>query len=111
MGGMLDAKTFTDAIFGFHTQQAVEKLLKAWMSALGLRYPSTHIIGHLLALLEPVADVTAFWQWGDFTPYAVQYRYASNDQSGEEAPLDRHHLIQRVSQLLEQVEKIISSLR
>ena len=28
--GMADAAVFADEIFGFHAQQAAEKLLKAW---------------------------------------------------------------------------------
>jgi HEPN domain-containing protein len=30
---MADSPLFADEIFGFHTQQAVEKALKAWLSA------------------------------------------------------------------------------
>jgi hypothetical protein len=30
--GMGDPEIFTDAIFGFHTQQAIEKGLKAWLA-------------------------------------------------------------------------------
>lgn len=29
--GMESAETFSDEIFGFHVQQAVEKALKAWL--------------------------------------------------------------------------------
>lgn len=31
-----------DEIVGFHAQQAVEKALKSWISAVGLVYPLTH---------------------------------------------------------------------
>jgi len=30
--GMRDSTVFTDEIFGFHAQQAAEKLLKAWLA-------------------------------------------------------------------------------
>ena len=33
--GMGDASVFADEIFGFHTQQAAEKLFKAWLALLG----------------------------------------------------------------------------
>jgi hypothetical protein len=36
LGGMEDALTFADEVFGFHVQQAVERILKAWLAALGL---------------------------------------------------------------------------
>ena len=32
--GMEDAQVFEDEIFGFHTQQAAEKALKSWLSAI-----------------------------------------------------------------------------
>ena len=35
--GMEDAEVFSDEIFGFHVQQAVEKALKAWLCSLGVR--------------------------------------------------------------------------
>ncbi|MBF0140761.1 MAG: HEPN domain-containing protein [Magnetococcales bacterium] len=52
MTGMRDHEVFTDAIFGFHAQQAVEKGLKAWLSALEILFPLTHDISRLLPLLE-----------------------------------------------------------
>ena len=33
--GMTDPAIFSDEIFGFHAQQAVEKALKAWLSHVG----------------------------------------------------------------------------
>jgi HEPN domain-containing protein len=32
--GMQDARIFEDEIFGFHAQQAAEKALKSWLSAI-----------------------------------------------------------------------------
>ena len=46
--GMLDAGVFSEEIFGFHVEQATGKLLKAWISSLGLEYPHTHDLGRLL---------------------------------------------------------------
>lgn len=34
--------TFADKVFGFHAQQAAEKLLKAWLDHFGHQYPLTH---------------------------------------------------------------------
>ncbi|MEO5333973.1 MAG: hypothetical protein H7839_18320 [Magnetococcus sp. YQC-5] len=67
-----------------------------------MNYPLTHIIGHLLSQLETVTDVSPFWQWGNFTPFAVQYRYDAIDN--EEAPLHRILLIKGVSELLKRVD-------
>ena len=46
--GMGDASVFADEIFGFHTQQATEKLFKAWLALLGDTYPLTHNLEQLL---------------------------------------------------------------
>jgi HEPN domain-containing protein len=35
-----DVEVFADEIFGFHVQQAAEKLFKAWIALLGEEYPS-----------------------------------------------------------------------
>lgn len=50
--GMRDSAVFADEIFGFHAQQAAEKLLKAWLAIEGVLYPRTHDLDHLLRLLE-----------------------------------------------------------
>jgi hypothetical protein len=40
-----------DELIGFHAQQAVEKLLKAWLAHLGVDYPRTHSLGTLVEIL------------------------------------------------------------
>ena len=42
--GKSDTKVFADEIFGFHVQQAAEKLLKAWHALPGETYPHSHDI-------------------------------------------------------------------
>ena len=49
--GMGDGVVFADEIFGFHVQQAVEKLLKAWLASLGEIYPLSHDLASLLDML------------------------------------------------------------
>ena len=73
--GMGDAAVFADEIFGFHVQQAAEKLFKAWLALLGETCPLTHDLSDLLENLtsrEPGA--ARFDELVDFTPYAVQFR-------------------------------------
>jgi len=43
---------FDDETVGFHAQQAVEKLLKAWLVDLNIDYPKVHRLETLLDLLE-----------------------------------------------------------
>ena len=50
--GMGNNALFADEIFGFHAQQAIEKALKAWLSARGVEFPLTHELTRLLNLLE-----------------------------------------------------------
>ena len=45
-----------DEIYGFHVQQAAEKLLKSWIALLGESYPLTHSIETLLKLLADRAS-------------------------------------------------------
>ena len=92
-----------DEVYGFHVQQAAEKLLKAWIALLGASYPLTHSIETLLKLLadrgvgtEPFRDLTVF------TPYAVEFRYAGVGPDAE--PIDRAGALERVEALLERVE-------
>ena len=64
---------------GFHAQQALENILKAWISAVGLEYVNTHDLEELLGIIKSVPDelVTpagAELRW--LTDYAVKYRYA-----------------------------------
>ncbi|MBF0426292.1 MAG: HEPN domain-containing protein [Magnetococcales bacterium] len=101
LAGMRDPETFTDAIFGFHAQQAIEKGLKAWLATLGAAYPKTHDLRLLLTLLEERnQDVEGLWDLLEFNPYAVQLRY---DWTPEEAPLDRQGVVEQVTALLVKV--------
>ena len=66
-----------DEIYGFHVQQAAEKLLKSWIALLGESYPLTHSIETLLKLLaDRGIDTTPFLDLSAYTPYAVEFRYA-----------------------------------
>ena len=92
-----------DEVFGFHVQQAAEKLLKGWIALLGGVYPLTHSIEELLNLLasrdsavEPFRDLV------DYTPYAVEFRYAGVDPGTQ--PIDRAGALALVPALLERAE-------
>jgi HEPN domain-containing protein len=104
--GMHDAEAFTDEIFGFHAQQAVEKALKAWLAFLGQRFPKTHDLKSLFDLLETNGvTVAAYEQFVDLNAFAVQYRYETL-YSDEEA-LDRPELVKRIEALLDVVNTAI----
>ncbi len=101
--GMDDAAVFADEIFGFHLQQAAEKLLKAWLALLGETYPLTHDLELLFNLLQKRGVVASdFAGLTEYTPYAVQFRY---EAIGTDAtPLDRQSGLALVESLLAQVQ-------
>ena len=102
--GMDDAAVFADEIFGFHVQQAAEKLFKAWLALLGELYPMTHDLTELLELLKArQPDAAPFDALIDYTPYAVQLRYGGRDAQTE--ALDRGRALAQAEALLESVKR------
>ena len=102
--GMGDTAVFADEIFGFHVQQAAEKLFKAWIGLLGETYPLTHDLTELLEILTTRSpDAARLDALIDYTPYAVQFRYGAQDAAAE--ALDRGDALARVEALLEEVRR------
>jgi HEPN domain-containing protein len=100
--GMSDAGVFADEIFGLHTQQAAEKLLKAWLALLGEVYPLTHNLELLQGLLRERGVATdRFRSLVEYTPYAGRIRYGIRDPS--EGQFDRAAALRLVETLYEQV--------
>jgi len=100
--GMMDRNVFSESIFGFHAQQAIEKTLKAWLAHLGTEFPATHDLAALLQLLEESGENVE--PWTDllrFNLYAVLMRYVRK-KSGLK-PLDRAGVVQRVGQLIDTI--------
>ena len=80
---MLPIKSVTDAIVGFHAQQAVEKSLKAVLAVHGEDSPFIHDIDGLADLCEEAGSKLPDGLVGidALTPYAVGLRY-DDEQSG-----------------------------
>ncbi len=104
---MLDPEVFTDDIFGFQAQQAVEKLLKSWLSFVGLHFPHTHDLEMLIRLLEDnsCAVPVCFHQLVDLNDFAVQFRY---EIFGDE-PVDRPDIIRTVQLCCEHLKRILQA--
>ena len=99
---MFRSEEVSDEVFGFHVQQAAEKLLKAWIALLGEEYPLTHSIEGLLDLLAARgAAVKPFRGLVDYTPYAVEFRYVAVGPDAE--PIDRQGALALVQALHERV--------
>ena len=102
--GMEDVTVFADEIFGFHAQQAAEKLLKAWLASLGETYPPSHDLASLLDMLSVRGlDVARFDELVDYTRFAVRLRYAAADPGAK--PLHRGKTVGQVEALLEEVRR------
>lgn len=103
---MLDEGAFSDEIFGFHAQQAVEKMLKAWICALGEEYPRTHDLGYLVSLLvRRGAEASRFRELKQFTSYAVIFRYDIDE--ARIPPFDRRVAVGKVRALRDVVRGIV----
>ncbi len=75
---------FSPQIAMFHGQQAIEKLFKAWLFAIGVEAPKTHSFKKLVTLLElkecVVPKVSVPIEM--FSDFAVQYRYYDLPEEG-----------------------------
>jgi HEPN domain-containing protein len=89
----------------FHAQQAVEKALKALLTRHRVEFRSTHDLGELRELAEPVAPGARATLAGVevLTPHAVETRYLLAEVSREEAA--RH--VQKASATLDQVRSLL----
>jgi len=86
----------------FHSQQAVEKSLKAILALHDVEYPWRHDLGELLELVKPLAPEVAPFedQILGMTPFAVEIRYDGEfepaiDEANEalQTALEVHQLI------------------
>jgi HEPN domain-containing protein len=81
----------TDAVWGFHAQQSVEKLMKALLASQGVRFPFTHRLLELAQLMNKGRHPLPgqFDPLLNLTPYAAEFRYADITSKRAEPPLDR----------------------
>jgi len=86
-----------DATVGFHLQQAVEKSLKAVLSANRIEFRRTHDLALLLDLLQDNHLVPPEADWLDeLNPYAVEARYGTIEPEG----LDRNRAIRAAANVM-----------
>ncbi len=104
---ILSSSHVSDEIFGFHCQQAAEKLLKALLSQTGIGYPRTHNLRLLMDLLADSGQPlpTDLAELDILTPYGTLFRY---EDLPAEVELDRETLYKLVRSLHEFVEKRLS---
>jgi HEPN domain-containing protein len=107
--GMLQLEAmFDDELFGQHVQQAVEKLAKAWITALGQDFPYTHDLDRLLQQLEDLGcDVSDYWNLVAFTDFALSFRYEG--LLADSQPIDRKATTSQVQSFYNHVESVVQS--
>jgi len=78
---VLTSGDVSDEIIGFHCQQAAEKILKALLSDLGVRFRKTHEIGALMSLASETGRPlpVQFEDLDALTPFGAIYRYDDYD--------------------------------
>lgn len=107
---MIAPESIDDEIFGFHAQQAVEKSLKAWITAAGGSYGFIHDLRVLLLTLREMGcDIEQFRHLIMLTPFAAQLRYEPMETI--DAPLDRPALRQQVQALHDHVQSAIAAAK
>jgi len=98
-----------ESILGFHAQQAVEKLIKALLSQLGVPYELTHNLGRLQTALLATGEILPATplQLSELNDFAVVYRY---DLLFQFAAPDRADLIETVRLIREHIQARIEAL-
>jgi HEPN domain-containing protein len=88
-----------DEVFGFHCQQAVDKLLKAVLASKAIAYRRTHDLEALFELLEQAGTPLPedLRESNRFTGFAVEYRYT--DWPVDAGPLDREMAMSLITRI------------
>lgn len=108
MKSLLSPEAADDEIFGFHAQQAVEKSLKAWISATGGSYGFVHDIHVLLLNLRELGcDISRFKSLLLLNVYAVRFRYEPLEMPTN--TLDRPEMLGKVSDLYEHAQLAVGA--
>jgi len=105
---VVSAAKISNEIYGFHGQQAAEKLLKALLSEYSIPFPRTHNLRLLMDLLmdaghplpAPLADLDVL------TAYGTLFRY---EDIPLETQFDRNAVLALIRELRAHVEKQISA--
>jgi HEPN domain-containing protein len=105
-----DDANVSDEMWGFHAQQAVEKLFKAMLARREIRYPFTHHLRTLAELLDNAGAALpeCFEPLLDLTPFAAELRYSVMPREEGEKPLDRLGIAKLAAMLEKHVSDAVS---
>lgn len=95
----------------FHSQQAAEKYLKAYLTQRQIEFPKTHSIRELVGLIRPVDEelADALLPAAVLTPYGIEIRYPGDapepsQQETEEALVLARKVAAAVAERLKDVK-------
>ncbi len=111
MDALISADAPQEAI-GFHAQQALENILKGWISAFGAEYGNTHDLERLLSIVRDNLEedsLSAAEELAWLTEYAVAYRYEGARVEMDD-PKDVYFGIDRVVQAAEERIKVLTGV-
>lgn len=104
---LADRHDVPDHVAGFLAQQAIEKSLKAVLTARDVPFERSHDIDYLYDLIEGSGlDLPEIKAAVALTPWAVEFRYAD---PYDVAPLDRTQALTTVTAVREWASGIISA--
>jgi len=109
---MLDDPLAPVEIFGFHAQQAAEKLLKAVLVLARRPYPRTHRLTELIDLIRQsgITLPERFEELRILSPFAVEFRYDILPEEPE-SRLDKPSALGIVRELSAFVESMLTNVQ
>ena len=111
LNGLVEASLPQEAI-GFHAQQALENILKGWISAFGAEYGNTHDLGKLIDIIRSDSqeyETHAGEELAWLTRYAVEYRYEGATLVMDD-PVELYHVIDRLVSAIEDRIKTLTGV-
>jgi HEPN domain-containing protein len=97
------------AVIAFHSQQAVEKYLKALLVRYQIHFPKTHDIGVLLSLISTIEPGVASSLDGTvaLNPFGVEVRYPGDGL--ELLPGEEEEIVEMARRTRDEVRSLLSS--
>ena len=102
-----DKNSFDDEVFGFHSQQAVEKTLKSLLNYYKITFKKTHDLNFLFNQLKEVNEFLyeKHINLDELNDFAVEYRYDILEENEE---LDRKAIYKKVENFYNEVKLLLT---
>jgi HEPN domain-containing protein len=106
---ILNNASAPEEVFGFHAQQAAEKMLKAVLASQNIEYPFSHNIRLLFKLIikQGIQLPERFYALRHLTPFAGEFRYDVLPDEPE-GPINKIEIRAMIHELRAWVEEFLS---